>query len=70
MSYLFKKIANSRVGKILKERFEVIAELNRKYSVPRLKTTPFVRLALLLLRIYLLLLVIILVYKFITLIHQ
>ncbi len=47
--------------------FPRIAEINRKYSHPRLTMTPMVRRLLLGLRLYLLLLVLLLVYKFITL---
>jgi len=46
-----------------------IKEINKKYSKPRLKTTPFVRAALLALRLYLIMLVFILCYKFYTLIR-
>lgn len=46
-----------------------IKEINRKYSKPRLKMTPLVRVALLGLRIYLIILVIILIYKFYTLVR-
>jgi hypothetical protein len=46
-----------------------IKEINKKYSKPRLKTTPLVRAALLALRIYLIMLVIILIYKFYTLVR-
>lgn len=45
-----------------------IRKINRKYSKPRLKMTPLVRVALLALRLYLLMLVIILMYKFYTLV--
>jgi hypothetical protein len=47
--------------------FPKIAEINRKYSRPRLTMTPLVRRCLLALRLYLLLLVLLLAYKFITL---
>jgi len=60
-----------------KEQFSYVArgwrgkikEINKKYSKPRLKTTPLVRAALLALRIYLIMLVIILIYKFYTLVR-
>ncbi|MHB8086463.1 MAG: hypothetical protein ACYDHZ_11630 [Dehalococcoidia bacterium] len=54
--------------KFLARRFGKITEINRKYAQPRIKMTPMVNLALLLLRIYLLLLVAILFYKFITIV--
>lgn len=43
-----------------------IKEINEKYSQPRLKMTPLVRVSLLVLRLYLIMLVIILLYKFYT----
>lgn len=48
-------------------RFSRIREINRKYAVPQVKMSRSVRVALLLLRIYLLLLVGILFFKFFTL---
>ena len=46
-----------------------IKEINRKYKKPRLEMTPFVRTALLALRLYLIMLVFILIYKFYTLVR-
>ena len=43
-----------------------IKEINKRYSQPRLKMTPLVKVSLLVLRLYLIMLVIILVYKFYT----
>lgn len=43
-----------------------IREINEKYSQPRLKMTPLVKISLLVLRLYLIMLVIILLYKFYT----
>lgn len=43
-----------------------IKEINEKYSQPRLKMTPLVKVSLLVLRLYLIMLVIILLYKFYT----
>jgi uncharacterized membrane protein YidH (DUF202 family) len=43
-----------------------IREINKRYSQPRLKMTPLVKVSLLVLRLYLIVLVIILVYKFYT----
>jgi hypothetical protein len=43
-----------------------IRDINRKYSQPRIKITPMVSFALLMLRCYLILLVGILIYKFIV----
>ncbi len=56
------------IRKFLARRFEKITEINRKYAQPRIKMTPAISLALLLLRIYLLLLVAILFYKFFTIV--
>ncbi len=47
--------------------FDRIREINRKFGTPHVKMTPGVKLALLMLRIYLLLLVAILFFKFFTL---
>jgi hypothetical protein len=46
-----------------------IKEINRKYSKPRLKMTPLVKVALIALRLYLIMLVFILIYKFYTLVR-
>jgi len=46
--------------------FGKIAEINRRYAVPRVTMSRPVRIALFLLRAYLLLLVVLLVYKFVT----
>jgi len=43
-----------------------IKEINKKYSHPRLKMTPLVKVSLIVLRLYLIGLVIILIYKFYT----
>jgi hypothetical protein len=53
---------------LLRRQVYTVREINRRYAKPRLKTTPMVKIALLMLRIYLLLLVVILLYKFFTLI--
>jgi uncharacterized membrane protein YidH (DUF202 family) len=67
----FKAPSGKQVTSILKRivwsRFYTIRQINRKYSTPRIKTTPMVKIALLMLRIYLILLVLILIYKFYTL---
>lgn len=47
-------------------RFSRIREINRKYAVPHVRMTAGVRVALVLLRLYLLLLVGILFFKFFT----
>lgn len=48
--------------------FGRVREINQKFRTPHVKMTPGVKLALLLLRVYLLLLVGILFFKFFTLI--
>jgi len=67
----FRALSGKRVRNILRNivwsRFYTIRQINKKYSTPRIKTTPLVKLALLMLRIYLILLVLILIYKFYTL---
>jgi len=54
----------SLLGRTFKGWTAKIREINKKYSQPRLKMTPLVRVSLLVLRLYLIMLVIILVYKF------
>jgi hypothetical protein len=49
-------------------RFAKIIEINRKFARPHVKMTPAVKIALLLLRLYLIALVGILFYKFLTLV--
>jgi hypothetical protein len=61
------KRVRSVLRSIIWSRFYTIRQINRKYSTPRIKTTPMVKIALLMLRIYLILLVLILIYKFYTL---
>ena len=67
----FKAPSGKRVRSVLRSliwsRFYTIRQINRKYSTPRIQTTPMVKIALLMLRIYLILLVLILIYKFYTL---
>ena len=48
----------------LSDRFRPFVEITRKYRTPRIKMTRQVKLALLLLRIYLIVMVGILVFKF------
>ncbi len=47
-----------------------IREINRKYASPEIQVTPFVKVSLLALRLYLFLLVGLLIYKFVTAINQ
>ena len=51
---------------LVARHFEKIREINRRYATPRIEMSGTVRLALLVLRIYLFTLVGLLVYKFIT----
>jgi hypothetical protein len=51
----------------IKSPLNKIREINRRYAHPRIQQTRMVKIALLILRIYLFLLVGILIYKFITL---
>ncbi len=55
-----------RLHRVFNEWTATIKEINKKYSKPRLKMTPFIKASLLLLRLYLIFLVIILMYKFYT----
>jgi hypothetical protein len=64
----FFQFQYNRFKTFLRRWFRGITAINNKYVTPRVKVTPWVRFALLGLRIYLLLLVLILIYKFITLI--
>jgi len=43
-----------------------VAEINERYRTPRIRMSRGVKIALLMLRVYLLFLVVILIYKFIT----
>ena len=56
----------SLLGRTFKRWTAKIKEINKKYSQPRLKMTPLVKVSLLVLRLYLIMLVVILVYKFYT----
>jgi len=57
-----------RISSVLKRWRTAIHNINKKYSKPRLKMTPLVKVSLLALRLYLILLVIILSYKFYTMV--
>ena len=46
-----------------------VQEINKKYSKPRITMTPTVKVALLVLRIYLIVIMGLLLYKFITLVY-
>ena len=57
-----------RLRGFLGRQYSVITEINRKYATPRITMSPWVKLSLLLLRLYLIFLVILLGYKFLTMI--
>jgi hypothetical protein len=53
------------VNSIIKSLMRQVREINRKYAVPEITTTPLVRFCLIGLRIYLLFLVVLLIVSFI-----
>jgi len=55
-----------RVREYLRMQYSLVAEINRKYATPRITMSRWVKLSLLLLRIYLIFLVILLGYRFLT----
>ena len=63
----FKDLFLRPLKRFFNNAFAQIAEINRKYQTPRIKTTPMVRISLVLLRIYLLALIGMVIYKFISL---
>jgi hypothetical protein len=58
--------ARNLVRAFLSDRFRPFAEINEKYRTPRIKMTRGVRIALLLLRIYLIFIVGLLIFKLLT----
>jgi hypothetical protein len=54
---------------LIKGFFNKIHEINRRYAHPKIHQSRAVKIALLMLRIYLLLLVVLLVYKFVLVIN-
>jgi len=58
------------IGSMVADNLEKIRDINRKYATPRIEMSPAVRVALLVLRVYLLLLVGLLGYKFVTVLMQ
>jgi hypothetical protein len=58
--------ARSMVRGFLSDRFRPFVEITEKYRTPRIKMTRQVRIALLLLRIYLIFIVGLLIFKFFT----
>jgi hypothetical protein len=58
------------VASTFADHLDKIREINRRYATPRIQMSPMVRLALLVLRLYLFVLVGLLAYKFITVLTQ
>lgn len=56
-----------RVREYIRKQYSIITEINRKYATPRITMSRWVKLSLLLLRLYLIFLVILLGYRFLTL---
>jgi hypothetical protein len=57
------------VGDSFRSFVTQIQEINRKYAVPHVKTSPAVKFSLFMLRAYLIVLVLILFFKFYTLVR-
>lgn len=55
-----------RIWGMIREGVRAVQAINRKYHTPRIRMTPWVKTALLLLRLYLIVLVLILLYKFVV----
>jgi hypothetical protein len=62
----FKDLFLRPLKRLYTNAFAQIADINRKYKTPHVKTTPMVKFALIALRVYLLVLIGMLVYKFIS----
>ncbi len=62
-----ERIFGVRIGSVFQGWIDKIREINKKYEKPRITMSRSVKIALLLLRIYLILLVVLLGYKFWTL---
>lgn len=67
MRFQIFELISSRFNKFFENTFHEVKEINKKYRLPHTKTTPLVKISLLMLRVYLFLLIAILFYKFITL---
>jgi len=68
IDYVDDTFEKGRISSVLKRWRKAINNINKKYSKPRLKMTPLVKVSLLALRLYLIMLVIILSYKFYTMV--
>ncbi len=60
---LFNWLSN-KFDRFLERHFPKISEINRKYSKPKIQMDFWVRVSLLLLRLYLVFLILIMAYKF------
>ena len=69
IDYVDDTSEKGRISSVLKRWRKAINNINKKYSKPRLKMTPLVKVSLLALRLYLIMLVIILSYKFYTMVR-
>ena len=58
-----------RLKDYIGRQWALIGEINRKYATPRITMSRSVKLALLLLRVYLIFLVILLGYRFVTMLR-
>ena len=66
MSFLESGLVVERVKEYIRRQYSAITEINRKYATPRITMSRWVKLSLLLLRLYLIFLVILLGYRFLT----
>ncbi len=69
IDYVDDTSEKGRISSVLKRWRKAINNINKKYSKPRLKMTPLVKVSLLALRLYLIMLVVILSYKFYTMVR-
>jgi hypothetical protein len=68
IDYVDDTYEKGRISYVVRRWRKAISNINKKYSKPRLKMTPLVKVSLLALRLYLIMLVIILSYKFYTMV--
>jgi hypothetical protein len=68
IDYVDDTSEKGRISYVLTKWRKALYNINKKYSNPRLKMTPLVKVSLLALRLYLIMLVIILSYKFYTMV--
>ena len=60
-------LSGGRLVEYIRRQYSFITEINRKYATPRITMSRWVKLSLLILRLYLIFLVILLAYRFLTL---